>query len=172
MRFSNPEKLKQLVFDPEKKKPYTLEDVELQTIPCSYEKSGEICDADSSGDEKLLSDIIRTENNHGAHFHQRLSVSGNLDSEKNAPFICLEPWYGHADFSKGGGRLPIVRNDDLSPGKNIYNHIQFIRYFKKTGYAKACFLSRILDRRKALCISFFMLRQQRFHAVMKTYRLF
>ena len=100
MRFSNPEKLKQLVFDPEKKKPYTLEDVELQTIPCSYEEIEKYATLIYQGMKSSYL-TLSGPNNHGV----RISISGYpylaiWTAKKNAPFICLEPWYGHADFSR------------------------------------------------------------------------
>ena len=98
--FSNPEKLKQLVFDPEKKKPYTLEDVELQTIPCSYEEIEKYATLIYQGMKSSYL-TLSGPNNHGV----RISISGYpylaiWTAKKNAPFICLEPWYGHADFSR------------------------------------------------------------------------
>ena len=142
MRFSNPEKLKQLVFDPEKKKPYTLEDVELQTIPCSYEEIEKYATLIYQGMKSSYL-TLSGPNNHGV----RISISGYpylaiWTAKKNAPFICLEPWYGHADFSR-------VEEDfshregtmTLSAGKHSQPHIQF-RYFKsgilkKQGYAES-----------------------------------
>ena len=79
---------------------YTLEDVELQTIPCSYEEIEKYATLIYQGMKSSYL-TLSGPNNHGV----RISISGYpylaiWTAKKNAPFICLEPWYGHADFSR------------------------------------------------------------------------
>lgn len=100
MSFSNPEKMKQLVFDLEKKKPYVLEDVELQEIPCDYDLIEKYATLIYKNPKSGFL-TLKGKSGHGV----RISIAGYpylaiWTAKKGAPFICLEPWYGHADFSE------------------------------------------------------------------------
>lgn len=97
--FSNPEHLKQLVFDPEKKKPYEIKEVDLQEIPCDYDMIEQYATLVYEGAKSAHVTLQGKE--HGV----RVSLVGYpyvafWTAKKGAPFICLEPWYGHADFSE------------------------------------------------------------------------
>lgn len=99
LSFTNSEKLKQIIFDPEKKEPYKMADVELQSIPCDYERIEKFATLVYKGmNSSYLT--LAGKAGHGV----RLSISGYpylaiWTAKKDAPFICLEPWYGHGDFS-------------------------------------------------------------------------
>lgn len=100
LKFSNVEEFSQLVFDPEKKQPYSLQPIVLQELPCDY---GMI--------EKYATLIYKNPRSayltlegkcgHGVS----ISLVGYpyiaiWTAKQGAPFLCLEPWYGHGDFSK------------------------------------------------------------------------
>lgn len=119
LRFSNPEQLKQLVFDVDKKEPYQIEEVSLQEIPCDYDLIEKYATLVYEGAKSAY--VTLQGKQHGV----RVSLIGYpyvafWTSGKGAPFICLEPWYGHADFSE-------VKEDFyhregtmiLSPGKTF-----------------------------------------------------
>lgn len=99
MKFSNVEEFQQLVFDPKKERPYTLEDITLQEIPCDYamiEKYATLI----YKNPKSAYLTLEGKQGHGV----RVSLTGYpyiaiWTAKKGAPFICLEPWYGHGDFS-------------------------------------------------------------------------
>ena len=99
LSFSNEEHMQQLVFDGKKEKPYELVDVNFKDMKCNYDDF-----------EKYLTIIYKNPKSaylsctgpkgHGV----RVSLTGYpyvaiWTPKRNAPFICLEPWYGHADFS-------------------------------------------------------------------------
>lgn len=95
--FSNPEQMKQLIFDPEKKKPCVRKDVSLQEIPCDYALIKEYATLVYEGAKSAYVTLQGKE--HGV----RLSMVGYpyvafWTAKEGAPFICLEPWYGHGDF--------------------------------------------------------------------------
>lgn len=99
LSFTNPEKLKQIIFDPEKKEPYKTVDVEIQSIPCDYDLIEKYATLVYTG-MKSSHLTLEGKAGHGA----RMSISGYpylaiWTAKKGAPFICLEPWYGHGDFS-------------------------------------------------------------------------
>lgn len=100
MTFTNPEHLQQILFDPKKEKPYELVDVELQTIPCSYELIEQYTTLIYQGMKSPYLTLSGPKG-HGV----RISIAGYpylaiWTIKRGAPYICLEPWYGHADFSK------------------------------------------------------------------------
>lgn len=100
MSFSNPENLEQLVFDPEKKKPYTLVPLQIQDIPCDYdliEKYATLIYKNPKSAYLTLKGKV----GHGV----RISLVGYpyvaiWTAKQGSPFVCLEPWYGHGDFSE------------------------------------------------------------------------
>lgn len=99
IKFSNEEHMQQLVFDINKETPYTLQDVNMQVLPCDYtafEKYNTIIYKNAK------SAYVTLEGKHQNGV--RISIAGYpyfalWTAGKDAPFICLEPWYGHADFS-------------------------------------------------------------------------
>ena len=100
LKFDHTEKMKQLIFDGEKKKPYVLEDVEFDHIPCSYELIEKYATLIYKG-AKSSHLTLSGPKGHGV----KISIAGYpylaiWTAKKGAPFICLEPWYGHADFSE------------------------------------------------------------------------
>lgn len=97
--FSNPEHLKQLVFDLDKKQPYEIKEVDLQEIPCDYDLIERYATLVYEGAKSAYVTLQGKE--HGVH----VSLVGYpyvafWTPKHGAPFICLEPWYGHADFSE------------------------------------------------------------------------
>lgn len=100
MRFSNPEKMQQLVFDINKKEDYKLIDVELEEIPCNYDVFEKYATLIYKGAKSAYL-TLEGKKGHGV----KLSIAGYpylalWTAKKGAPFVCLEPWYGHADFSE------------------------------------------------------------------------
>lgn len=100
MTFSNPEQMQQLVFDKEKQEPYRLEDVALQSIPCDYDLIEHYATLVYKGPKSAYLTLAGPQG-HGV----RISIAGYpylaiWTAKHGAPFICLEPWYGHADFSE------------------------------------------------------------------------
>lgn len=97
--FSNPEHLQQLVFDKDKKKPYEIKEVDVKELPCDYDLIEEYATLVYQGAKSAYVSLQGKE--HGV----RVSLIGYpyvafWTAKKGAPFICLEPWYGHADFSE------------------------------------------------------------------------
>lgn len=100
MRFSNPEKMQQLVFDINKKEDYKLINVELEEIPCNYDVFEKYATLIYKGAKSAYL-TLEGKKGHGV----KLSIAGYpylalWTAKKGAPFVCLEPWYGHADFSE------------------------------------------------------------------------
>lgn len=117
--FSNPEHLQQLVFNQPENEPYKIKEVELQEIPCDYELIETYATLVYQNAKSAYVTLQGKE--HGV----RVSLIGYpyvafWTAKKGAPFICLEPWFGHADFSE-------VKEDFyhregtmiLSPGKTF-----------------------------------------------------
>lgn len=99
LNFSNPEHLKQIIFDPKKEIPYKVEEVELQSIPCDYDYIERYATLVYEGAKSAYVTLQGKE--HGV----RVSLVGYpyiafWTAKKGAPFVCLEPWYGHGDFSE------------------------------------------------------------------------
>lgn len=100
LTFSNFENMQQILFDPEKKTPYTTIDVNIQRIPCDYEAIERYATLVYKG-AKSAYITLEGKQGHGV----RMSIAGYpylaiWTAKKNAPFLCIEPWYGHGDFSK------------------------------------------------------------------------
>lgn len=99
VRFSNPEQLTQIVMDPRGKRPYTCKRVDLEAIPCDYALIEQYGTLIYKGMKSAFV-TLEGKRRHGV----RLSIVGYplfavWTAKKGAPFICLEPWYGHGDFS-------------------------------------------------------------------------
>lgn len=120
LSFTNEEHMQQLVFDLDKKHPYELKDVVIKDMPCSYEEIENFATLIYK-DARSAYLTLKGPKGHGA----TISIAGYpyvaiWTAKKGAPFICLEPWYGHADFSE-------VKEDFyhregtmlLSPGKTF-----------------------------------------------------
>lgn len=99
INFTNPEHMQQLIFDTEKKAPYQTKQVTLQQIPCDYALIEQYATLIYKG-AKSSYVTLKGKKGHGV----RMSIAGYpyiaiWTSRQGAPFICLEPWYGHGDFS-------------------------------------------------------------------------
>ncbi len=120
IRFSQPETMQQLVFDKAFKKPYQLEHRQLQTIPCDYALFEQYATLIYKHPKSTFVSLEGPKG-HGVE----VSIFGYpyfaiWTPKRNAPFICLEPWYGHADYSK----LDVAFKDregmmSLSPNKTF-----------------------------------------------------
>lgn len=98
--FSNPENLTQIHFDPKKEKPPVDEQLQqLQTIPLTYDW---ILDEATVIYKGMKSAYVEVK---GKRHGVRVSIAGYpylafWTPAQDAPFLCIEPWYGHSDFSK------------------------------------------------------------------------
>ena len=97
--FSNPEHLQQLVVDKDKKKPYEIKEIDVKELPCDYDLIEEYATLVYKDAKSAFVNLQGKE--HGVN----VSLIGYpyvafWTAKKGAPFICLEPWYGHADFSE------------------------------------------------------------------------
>ena len=120
VRFAVPEEMTQLVMDLSGKTPYENVSVSLQEIPCDYALFEKYSTLIYRG-MKSTSVTLQGKQGHGV----KMEIGGYplfavWTAATNAPFICLEPWYGHSDFS--------AVNEDfyhregtqiLSPGKTF-----------------------------------------------------
>lgn len=120
VRFAVPEEMTQLVMDLSGKTPYENVSVSLQEIPCDYALFEKYSTLIYRG-MKSTSVTLQGKQGHGV----KVEIGGYplfavWTAATNAPFICLEPWYGHSDFS--------AVNEDfyhregtqiLSPGKTF-----------------------------------------------------
>lgn len=112
-----------------KKKPYTLEDVELQTIPRSYEEMRNMRRW-SIRDEKLYLTLSGYWTTTVCAFPSAAIRIWQSGHEKNAPFICLEPVVPFMRTFKVEEDFSIVREWwHFSQEKLSQPHIQF-RYLK------------------------------------------
>lgn len=98
--FTNPEQMQQLIFDIKKETPYQTKQVTLQHIPCDYALIEKYATLVYKG-AKSSYITLKGNTGHGV----RMSIAGYpyiaiWTAKQGAPFICLEPWYGHGDFSK------------------------------------------------------------------------
>lgn len=100
LHFSNPEKLQQLVFDKAKKQPPHMEvsDTLVQDIPLSYKW---IEDYATIIYKDVKSAFVTLQGkDHGVHVSCiGFPLLAIWTAKQNAPFICIEPWMGHGDFS-------------------------------------------------------------------------
>lgn len=99
LSFTNEEHMQQLVFDPTFKTPYELKDVVIKDMPASYEEVEKYATIIYKGAKSPYLTCTGPKG-HGV----RISLTGYpyvaiWTAKKGAPFICLEPWYGHGDFS-------------------------------------------------------------------------
>lgn len=100
VRFSQPEEMTQLVMDLSGKTPYENKAVSLQEIPCDYALFAQYSTLIYRG---MKSSFVTLEGK--AHHGVKVDISGYplfavWTAATDAPFICLEPWYGHSDFSE------------------------------------------------------------------------
>ena len=119
LMFSNEEHVNQLLFDPNKQKPVQKKNVTVQDIALRYEW---ITDVNVVVYENCRSAYLTLKGkNHGV----KVAIAGYpylalWTPKQGAPFICIEPWYGHADYTE-------VKEDFyhregtmiLSPGKTF-----------------------------------------------------
>ncbi len=99
IRFSNPEKLTQIVMDPQGLQPYSEQDVEMQELKLDYQLFETYATLIYKG-MKSAYVTLKGPKEHGV----KLSISGYplfavWTAKRDAPFVCLEPWFGHSDFS-------------------------------------------------------------------------
>ncbi|MEF9967181.1 aldose 1-epimerase family protein [Anaerorhabdus sp.] len=100
LKFSNKENFEQLVFDPKKEKPYELKPIQLQEIPCNYKMIEDYATLIYKNPRSAYI-TLQGKGEHGVN----VSLTGYpllaiWTASQGAPFICIEPWYGHGDFSK------------------------------------------------------------------------
>lgn len=98
--FEKEEHCKQLFFDTQSRYPYTLEDITIKEWKCNWQEMEEIATLVYVGCESKTAQLIGPQN-HGVE----ISIEGYpyfavWNPGYDAPFLCLEPWYGHGDFSK------------------------------------------------------------------------
>lgn len=99
IRFSNLEKLTQIVMDPQGLQPYSEQDVEMQELKLDYQLFETYATLIYKG-MKSAYVTLKGPKEHGV----KLSISGYplfavWTAKRDAPFVCLEPWFGHSDFS-------------------------------------------------------------------------
>lgn len=97
--FSNPENVKQLLFDPDKQKPVQKKSVTIQDIALRYSW---ITDVTTVVYEKCRSAYLTLK---GKEHGVKVAIAGYpylalWTPKEGAPFICIEPWYGHADYTE------------------------------------------------------------------------
>ena len=100
VRFSQPEEMTLIVMDLSGKTPYENKAVSLQEIPCDYALFAQYSTLIYRG---MKSSFVTLEGK--AHHGVKVDISGYplfavWTAATDAPFICLEPWYGHSDFSE------------------------------------------------------------------------
>lgn len=99
LSFENEEHMQQLVFDPTNQTPYELKDVVIKDTACSYDEVEKYATIIYKGAKSPYLTCMGPKG-HGV----KISLTGFpyvaiWTAKKGAPFICLEPWYGHGDFS-------------------------------------------------------------------------
>lgn len=97
--FSNPEHVTQLLFDPNKEKEVVKKEVEVHDIPLTYDWITDVATVVYEGCNSAYVTLQGKE--HGV----KVSIAGYpylafWTPKQGAPFICIEPWYGHADFTE------------------------------------------------------------------------
>lgn len=99
LKFSKQENVEQVIFDPSGKVPYYMEKRSFDTWQCSYEEISKYATIIYKGiksDEVTLSGP----KGHGVRLNIKdFPYFAIWTAKTDAPFICLEPWYGHGDFS-------------------------------------------------------------------------
>ena len=100
IRFANPETLIQVIPDKEGKHPYREKEVTLQQIHLDYA----LFEKDPTLIYKGVKSAYATLSGPKGH-GVKISFSGYplfavWTPKARAPFVCLEPWFGHGDFSE------------------------------------------------------------------------
>lgn len=100
LQFEKEENLKQLIFDLNKEKLHYYKDVKMREWKLSYSEMDEY---KTLIYKNMASSYVtlKGKSNHGV----KVSISGFpflalWTPKQGAPFICIEPWYSHADFEK------------------------------------------------------------------------
>lgn len=98
IHFSEEETCEQIIFDTERKTPYTVQQVQLKSIPCDYDMIEEYATLIY---RKFKSKYMTLQGKeHGVRISlEDFPIVAIWTAKQGAPFICLEPWYGHGDFS-------------------------------------------------------------------------
>ncbi|MCI8851484.1 MAG: aldose 1-epimerase family protein [Erysipelotrichaceae bacterium] len=96
--FNNHENITQLLFDPERKQPVIKKAVKVKDIQLSYPWLIEPATVIYEGCKSTHVTLQGKE--HGV----KVSIAGYpylafWTPQEKAPFICIEPWYGHTDFT-------------------------------------------------------------------------
>lgn len=96
--FSNQENITQLLFDPERNKSVNKKELAVKDIKLSYPWLIEPSTVIYEGCKSAYVTLQGKE--HGI----KVSIAGYpylafWTPKENAPFICIEPWYGHTDFT-------------------------------------------------------------------------
>lgn len=99
LSFTNEEHMQQLLFDVAAQKPYELIDVVKKDFNLSYEEIEKYATIIYKGTTSPYL-TLKGPQGHGV----RMSIGGYpycaiWTAKTGAPFVCLEPWYGHGDFS-------------------------------------------------------------------------
>lgn len=99
LSFSNEEQMQQLIFDVNAQKPYELVDVVKKDFNLSYAEIEKYATIIYKGTTSPYL-TLKGPQGHGV----RMSIGGYpycaiWTAKTGAPFVCLEPWYGHGDFS-------------------------------------------------------------------------
>lgn len=97
--FDCDEKLEQLIFDENKEKPHYYEPVEITSLKLDYDIFAKYKTLIYKG---MSSSFVTLR---GPKHSIRLSIAGYpllavWTPKARAPFVCVEPWYSHADFEK------------------------------------------------------------------------
>ena len=124
--FECEEKAKQLLFDPEFKKKITYQDVSLSSWKLSRE--------DVDHYKTIIYKNLKSDHVTLSYKNQpriRMSIKGFpylalWTIEKPSDFICIEPWFGHADFETGisdfyarEGTMILKPNEEFKTGYTI-----------------------------------------------------
>ncbi len=97
--FDQEENLEQLHFDVTGEKPHYFTNVTMKELPLSYKAIEDAATLIYKGMKSEFATLI------GPKHAIRISIQpfpffAIWTSGENAPFVCLEPWYSHADFEK------------------------------------------------------------------------
>lgn len=99
LSFEEEETLEQLVFDLEKKDPHHFETVTMKDLQLDYGLMRKYATLIYKG-YKSAYVTLQGKGEHGV----KVSIAGfpllAIWSPDQAPFLCIEPWYSHADFEK------------------------------------------------------------------------
>jgi len=97
--FTNKEHVKQIILHPQKQQPPVIKEVEVQDIPLSYAWITDVATVIYEGCKSAYVTLQGKE--HGV----KVSIAGYpylavWTPRERAPFICIEPWYGHGAFTE------------------------------------------------------------------------